>query len=341
MERPLLCFSIDVEEDMPGWRITDPVTVENARALPRLAELCRDLGVRPTYLSSHPMVTHASSAAILRELHAAGDCEIGTHLHPWNTPPFPGLPAGDPDAGADERSVPSYLCNLGPEIFEAKLRRLHAAIEELTGTPPVSFRAGRYGIDAATLAVLPKLGYVVDTSVTPLVDHGADRGPDFRSAPQLPYRPSRSDVNRRGDLPIVEIPVSIGLTRRVPAPLRRAYARIPRATRIRGLLSKDFLGLVDFTWLYPVRFDLDLMKRGADVLLAAGSPVLNVFLHSSELLAGVSGRVATEADVERTTRRLAGFLEHATSALGARPATLREAGVELLAWPGLEGRRAS
>ena len=319
---PRLLFTVDVEEDMPGWGITDPVTVSNVAALPRLAELCRSLGVRPTYLCTYPVATAPESAAILRQLHARGDCEIGTHMHPWNTPPYLGVPGRT----GDERTQTYYQFELGPERFRAKLETLHRAIAALTGSPPRCFRAGRFGIDAATLGELIGLGYEVDTSVTPLAEHKVDRGPDFRGAPQVPYRPAREDVGRRGDLPIVEIPVSVGLTRRLPGFLQRAYVHLPAATRLRGLLSRDHLDLVDYAWLYPVRFDLELMQKTVVTLVESGAPVLNVFLHSSELVPGQSGRVQSQDDVEQVFARLAGILEFCLERHDAEPCTLGEAG---------------
>ncbi len=319
---PRLLLTVDVEEDMPGWRITDPITVSNVAALPRLAELCEGLGVRPTYLCTYPVATTPASAAVLRDLHRRGACEIGTHLHPWNTPPFERVPGRE----GDERGHAYYPTELGPEAFRAKLETLHAAIGALTGAAPRSFRAGRFGIDAPTLRALIPLGYEVDTSVTPLAEHTADRGPDFRSAPQHPYRPARHAVDESGDLPIVEIPVSVGLTRRLPSALQAAYVHLPKALRVRGLLSRDYLNLVDFAWLYPVRFDLELMQRAARTLVASGSPVLNVFVHSNELVPGQSGRVHTPADVEQVFARLAGIFATCRDEFGAEPCTLSEAG---------------
>jgi hypothetical protein len=319
---PRLLFTIDVEEDMPGWEITDPISVSNVLSLPRLAELCRALGVKPTYLCTYPVVSTPESAAILRLLGERGDCEIGTHLHAWNTPPFQGVPG----RSGDERKHTYYQSELGPERFRAKLEVLHRAVGDVAGSEPRAFRAGRFGIDAATLGELIPFGYEVDSSVTPLEEHRADRGPDFRSAPQHPYRPARDDVAERGDLPIVEIPVSIGLTRRLPPVLKSAYLRLPRLTRVRGLLSRDWLKLVDLAWLYPVRFDLELMQKAARTLVADGAPVLNVFVHSSELVPGQSGRVQTRADVEQVFARLSGILEFCLETFGAEPCTLSEAG---------------
>jgi hypothetical protein len=322
---PRLLFTVDVEEDMPGWRITDPITVQNVAALPRLAELCAELGVRPTYLCTYPTVTVPESAAILRLLMRRGDCEIGTHLHPWNTPPYQGVPGRE----GDERSQTYYQFELGRERFRAKLKTLHEAVGEVAGEAPRSFRAGRFGIDATTLSELIPLGYEVDSSVTPLEEHRADRGPDFRKAPQHPYRPDPDDITRPGDLPIVEIPVSVGFTRRLPGLVQQAYVHLPRIARVRGLLSRDYLNLVDFAWLYPVRFELETMKRIANTLVADGAPVLNVFIHSSELVPGASGRVRTKANVEDSLARLAGILEHCLEEFSAVPCTLGEAAREL------------
>ncbi len=310
---------------MPGWRITDPIRVSNVANLPRLAALCRDLGVRPTYLCTYPAVTAPDSAPILHQLAAAGDCELGTHLHPWNTPPFDGLGV----RGTDERTVPYYMSELGPERFRSKLEVLHATIAELAGRPPISFRAGRFGIDGATLAELPAFGYRVDSSVTPLASHAEDGGPDFRFAPRLPYRPSRHDVCRVGDLPLVEIPVSVALTRSVPRWLANAYVRLPRATRLRGLLSRDFLGLVDYAWLYPARFDEELMFAAARTMLTDGSPVLNVFAHSSEYAVGQASYVQDDEELERCFERTRAILAYCIDELGAEPATLGEAALAI------------
>jgi hypothetical protein len=331
---PRLVFTVDVEEDMPGWRIIDPIRVSNVAALTRLAELCAGLGVQPTYLCTYPVVTHPDSSAVLQGLGARGGCEIGTHMHPWNTPPFRGVPGRD----GDERRHAYYPSELPAASFREKLDALHRAVTAVAGEEPRSYRAGRFGIHGAALVELVARGYEVDTSITPLAEHRADGGPDFRSAPEHPYRPAATDAARAGDLAIVEIPVSVGLTRRLPAALRRAYVRLPRWTRARGLLSRDLLGWIDYAWLYPVRFDLELMRRGADTLVAGGAPVLNVFLHSNELVPGQAGRVATAADVERVFADLAGILEHCLRSLGARPCTLRAAGRELRPTLGIAAR---
>ena len=60
---------------------------ENIYALPRLHGVFARHGIRPTYVITYPVATDERSARVLRELKAAGDCEIGAHHHAWETPP--------------------------------------------------------------------------------------------------------------------------------------------------------------------------------------------------------------------------------------------------------------
>jgi len=319
--RPLLLVTVDVEEDMPGWEIQPEVTTENVAALPGFVEELRSLGVRTTLLCDHPVLAQPRSAEVLRRHAREEDCELGTHLHAWNTPPI--------DAAWEQRAgragAAYYQSELPVEQFRAKLAAVHALATEVAGRAPTSFRAGRFGIDGQSLVQLVALGYRVDTSVIPLSEHTADGGPDHRAAPRLPYRPSRDDPARTGDLPLLEIPLSIGLSRRLPRWLEQLYLRSPRALHLRGLLSHEHLGLVDYAWLYPARFEAEPMCRVADALVARGAPVLNVFLHSSELIPGASGSVRTEEDATVLRQRMRALLEHCLRVHAAEPLTLTEA----------------
>ena len=144
-----------------------------------------------------------------------------------------------------------------------------------------------------------------------------------------PYFANQVNPSRPGTLPLVEVPVSIGLTRQVPKRLLRAYVRIPKVTRVRGLLSRDYLGLLDFAWLYPPRFELETMQPVARTLVSEGNPVLNIFLHSSELVVGQSKWVRNDEELDRCLGRLRALLSFCVEELGARPVTLTESGREL------------
>src|SRR2546423_11801908 len=162
----LLIVSVDTEED--NWQpCRDGVTIDNIRELPRLDVLFQRLGVRATYFTTYQVAVRDWAAATLRQLRAGG-AEIGAHLHPWNTPPL------------DESFLPrnSMLKNLPPSLQFAKLERLTATLREAIGTPPLAFRAGRYGLGRETVPALIRCGYQVDSSVTPFVSWEAfDDGP--------------------------------------------------------------------------------------------------------------------------------------------------------------------
>jgi len=83
-----LIITIDTEED--SWnrysRTENPCN--NIEQLVPLQELIDSYNVIPTYLLTLPVVNDKRSQSILKKIVSEGKCEIGTHCHPWNTPPF-------------------------------------------------------------------------------------------------------------------------------------------------------------------------------------------------------------------------------------------------------------
>jgi peptidoglycan/xylan/chitin deacetylase (PgdA/CDA1 family) len=157
--RPALLVAIDTEGDnqwdADARRIQ---TFRNIHALEMLHDFFAARGVRPTYVVTYPVVRDPRSAEVLRRLVARGDCEIGAHHHAWETPPF--------DAGDVDRHP--YALSLPIEQFEAQLASLTDAITDAIGVRPLSYRSGRFGFAAAHVSALERLGYRVDSSVTPL-----------------------------------------------------------------------------------------------------------------------------------------------------------------------------
>jgi Polysaccharide deacetylase len=156
--KPLFMVGVDTEAD-DQWTLEGRkrLSVENARALPRLQTVCDAFGVRPSYLVTHEMATREPARSILRDLAATGRCEIGAHLHPWSSPPY-----------REEDLAGRYPSQLDEASLETQLRELTSAIEASLGVRPRSYRAGRHGFDTRSLRILEELGYLVDTSVDPL-----------------------------------------------------------------------------------------------------------------------------------------------------------------------------
>ena len=156
---PAVLVGIDTEaDDQWSARGRQEMGVRNAARLPALQALFEEFGVRPTYVVTWEMATRPESVAVLRDLARSGRCEIGTHLHPWSSPPF----------RPEDLAAHTYPHNLPVDLLDRQLRELTAAIEENLGVRPTTYRAGRNGFDGRTLPILERLGYTVDTSVDPL-----------------------------------------------------------------------------------------------------------------------------------------------------------------------------
>lgn len=308
--RTLFMVGVDTEAD-DQWTLEGRkrLSVENARALPRLQALCDAHGVRPSYLVTHEMATREPSRSILRDLFATGRCEIGAHLHPWSSPPY-----------REEDLVGRYPSQLDDSQLQDQLAELTAAIESSIGVRPVSYRAGRHGFDGRSLGILEKLGYRVDTSVDPLFNETRKGGPSFAGAPVVPYWPDPADVRARGTSSVLEIPVSSATRPALPKALEKGFTSLP-AIPWRGYLKRLGLRAV---WLRPSYSTIEDAKALASALVAGGVPTLNMLFHSSELVPQGSPYNRTEADVDRFFERLERVFEHIMKGLMARGVTYRE-----------------
>ena len=317
-----LLVGIDTEGDNQ-WdaRARADQRFENIYALPRLHALFARHGVRPTYVITYPVATDAGSAAVLREIKAGGDCEIGAHHHAWETPPC---------TPADVERHP-YASALPLGQFEAQLTTLTETIAAAVGERPVSYRSGRFGFSAAHVAALERLGYLIESSVAPLFFEAHKQGPDFVEAPLRPYFLAYDSATEPGSSAVLEVPVSAALNRRWPAPLRYMYARAPHPYTTKRVLRK--LGVARVRWLRPSYSSAEDMIDLACDLARAGEPVLNVLFHSSEAIVGGSPYNRTETELQAFCDRLERFFEFARTELGAVPATFTEFRQAYLAVP--------
>lgn len=309
--KPAVLVGIDTEADdqwsAEGRRRNE---VRNALRLPALQALFERHGVRPTYVVTWEMATRPESVAVLRELAAGGRCEVGTHLHPWSSPPF------RPEDLRDH----TYPHNLPPELLERQLTELTQAIRENLGVQPTTYRAGRNGFDGRTLPLLEKLGYTVDTSVDPLFNERRKRGMVFAGAPRQPYFPDYADVRRPGRSRVLEVPITSATRPFLWKPLEALYAQLPPLPW-RGALKRAGLRAA---WLRPSYTPLPEMLAFADALQARRQPCFNVIFHSSEILPGGSPYTPDEPSVRRFLDDLERLLEHLTQRLGAVGRTYRE-----------------
>lgn len=135
------------------------------------------------------------------------------------------------DEAASVSDVPSQLRAAGHEIAchglrhdegeeystlprqqqERYLREATGKLRSISGTEIRSFRAPRVKVSTDTYRVLTELGYRTDSSVcsqrfdlvsSNLINVG------WLTAPRLPYHPSETSPYRRGEMPILVVPIS-------------------------------------------------------------------------------------------------------------------------------------
>lgn len=322
----LFVVTVDTEADNQ-WDHGSPLTTRNVDYWEPFQSVCEKSGVVPTYLITSEIAADPAAQALLRAWAMGGTAEVGAHLHPWTTAPFlerPGHTFNDPQH--------AFLTELPDQLLVDKLQTLTQEIEKYVGVRPVSFRAGRFGFDMRVARVLGRLGYTVDSSVTPLTEwsaheglHGFAGGPDFRSHGLFPFV-----LQGTGSPGVLEIPVTIVPTYLVLERLPRllsAYQTLPvRAAR--KLLFRRWL-CPQPVWLRPTpefsQSDLQGAWRAAEAL---GAPVAVMMFHSSELMPAGSPYRGTEASIGDLLSLLDEFFCFACEH-GAVPATLRAAALSL------------
>lgn len=318
---PRLIVTVDTEEEgLFGEQFSaHGLSVKNLQFLGRFQSLCESWKVSPVYLIDTPVVENDAAAGQLREWVQGGTCEVGAHLHPWCAPPF----------GEETSTRNSFHCNLPAELEREKLQRLTEAIESRI-VRPVSYRAGRYGQSARGLAVLEELGYELDSSVIPYMNYADQGGPDFRRTPDVPYFPSRTDITRTGDSPILEIPVTTGFSHSSFESCQAWYEWAHRSpfNKLRAVGILDRLNLVRKIKLSPEQADRIRLKQLIDACLSRKLPVLVVLLHSSSLMEGGSPYAKDRSGLEELYSRMRFILEYCCGERNMEPRTLSEFGRE-------------
>ena len=208
-QKVYLTITIDTECDHdPRWIRSKPLAFESIyRGLPDILQPAYEsVGAIPTYLLTVEVMEDRQSVQVIRNL--KGSYELGTHLHAAFIEPQKKF---HDYAGVDS---PDFQCSYAPDIEFEKLRNLTELFQKSFGYAPLSFRAGRYGANQHSIEALERLGYLVDTSVTPHLRWTEPNGVvDFRKAPEQPYFPSfeslvhpllRSEKRR-----ILEVPVTV------------------------------------------------------------------------------------------------------------------------------------
>lgn len=280
-------ITIDTEGDnLWNWKEGDTITTKNVYSLQRFQDLCNKYHFKPVWLSNWEMVQNDDFVTFIKKGLENNTCELGMHLHAWNTPPIVQLPKCD-TSGAP------YLIEYPPEIMEEKIKNMTEVIRQKFGFTPVSHRAGRWAMNDTYFRLLAKYGYKIDCSYTPGISWEKSNGQtpgfcgiDYRNVSCTPHMIDA----------ILEIPVTTGITHKL---------FIPENITIKNILKMFYYSAKGQTiWLRPNGHNLKKILWLIDVCVEKQNDYLMFMLHSSELMAGGSPTFSDQNSVEALYRHL-------------------------------------
>ena len=303
--RIFFVITIDTEIDRLGeWGVynDDESFLSVLDGIPnRLTPLFDKFKVKPTYLLSSEVIESEECVSVLRNI---DNCELGTHLHGDLVEPQRKIYKLSGYAPA-----PAMQCSYPEEIEYQKLKNLTDLFVKKFGYSPTSFRAGRFAAGDNTIKSLEKLGYLVDSSVTPCVDWDYPEGrANFLHASNQPYFPSRDNILKPGDSKVLEVPVSI-----VCSGFRRCFHYSGNIMLFRHL-NRVIDKLFPAYWLRPSFQSSKEMIYGINRIIkqhrTEESVVLNMMFHSMEVIPNASPYTRTEEECKALLRRIEEVLEY-------------------------------
>ena len=266
-------ITVDTEgDDLWHWQPGKEITTENVRFIPRFQELCEKYGFKPVFLTNHEMAMDDRWVSYAGEKARQGKCEIGMHLHAWNTPPEYPLEnryGGNP-----------YITEYPAEIADAKVKTMMDLLQDRFEMPVITHRAGRWATNEAYFASLARHGIKIDCSVTPELD--LSRIPGCSQPGGTDYRKAQKGVYE-----IYPGILEISMTTRK---LHHAcYGSVKHKAKAMLLGEK--------LWLRPIQKKIEpLMKLTRKAMKEDG--YLEFMIHSSELMPGGSIYFKDEESVE-------------------------------------------
>ena len=302
---PLLVVVVDTEEEFDWSRplARRNVSVSAMRAQEKAHRIFEPFAIRPTYVIDYPVASQDDGRRPLLDLLASGQCLIGTHLHPWVSPPFE----------EEVSNYNSYPGNLPRALEREKLRVLTDEIAQRFGARPTVYKAGRYGVGAATTAILKELRYEIDASVVPESDFSPEEGPDFTGIPVDPYWFG-------GTAPLLELPVTQAVVGWL-AGSGKAIERFPqgilaRRLHIPGVLART--RALEKIRLSPEGMTFAEMRRLTRALHAGGHRVFSFTYHSPSLAAGNTPYTPDAASLGQFLDRFRRYFDWFMGDLGGR-----------------------
>lgn len=284
-------ITVDTEGDSLWRPVITPngmreITVKNTEYIERFQLLCEKYGFMPTYLVSYEMAVAETFVRMAKQWQKQERCEIGMHMHAWNTPPIYELKY-------KRGSHNPYACEYPHKIMWKKLKFMTNLLQKQFGVQPVSHRGGRWYIDPWYIYALQKLGYKVDCSVTSGVSWEQHigyecYGSNYMKYPKKAYYMKGKKLYKERKEGMLEVPPTI-----IDYPLKHKI----RAIIKEPLIYKELMA--QKVWLRPNGNNLEDMLDIVRCLERSKCDYLEFMIHSSELMPGGSPTFVSEHSIEK------------------------------------------
>ena len=266
--KKMFVITIDTESDNQ-WNVNNSQSTKNALFIPRFQELCEKYGFKPVYLVDYSMANDDFLVEYLSKCQQCGTCEIGMHLHAWDTPPMAEL---DIINGARP-----YLIEYPKEVMEAKIFELDKLLKSKFDCEIISHRAGRWAMNDEYFDILKKYGYKIDCSYTPGINWSAVIGANIGGAD---YSKVEGKPHIQSHSGILEVPATINKIRYIK---KNSLKEV-----VKFILGRN-------VWIRPAMFD---NKEILTLIENNTSYVSEFMMHSSELMPGGSPYFKNEIEIE-------------------------------------------
>jgi hypothetical protein len=293
---PVLVVVVDTEEnfDWDAPYSSTSTAVHGMERIEKLQQIFDRVGVKPLYMIDYSIASQPEGYGPLTRIVARGRCEIGAHVHPWVNPPI-----------TEEMSARnSFPCNLPPRLEAEKIRVLSRTIEANLGVRVRSYKAGRYGIGAATPQILMDQDFKIDLSVVPTGNYAPLGGPNFQGF----HRSTPFWLDEEQTL--LEVPLTTGFIGALSGKAQGLYrflnSRIGRVFHLPGIFAR--LGLMNRVILTPEGVTLKEAKALTRHLIDKGERVLAMAFHSTSLTPGSTPYVNSEAELDSFHNWLEAYL---------------------------------
>lgn len=285
--------TIDTEGDNLWERATisggiREIKVENAKYIERFQLLCDKYNFIPTYFVDYEMANAEYFVSQSKEWLVERKCEIGMHMHAWNTPPSYNLKF-------NRKGHNPYAGEYPRKILWKKMCLMTDVLENKFGIKPTSHRGGRWYIDGWYIDALIDLGYIVDCSITPGISWkntigNIKYGPDYSNFPNrvCMIHKNNIDINFKhwASNSILEVPPTI-IASPFVSRLRRVWDHPEKAKTL----------FHEKIWLRPNGRNLEdllyIVRRTKD------KKYIEFMLHSSELMPGGSPNFKNAQSIEK------------------------------------------